>query len=430
MVIAGEASGDTLGAELIAALREQGQWRFFGVGGPRLQQAGLELIYDLTAHAVVGVWEVVQHYPQLRRLFTELLSLAVRRQPDVVILVDYPGFNLRFARALKQYVRRRRPFLNWRPKVVYYVSPQLWAWHESRVHQIARDVDLMLSIFPFEKAWYAARAPQLRVEFIGHPLIDRHSNAASSSAECRAQTGSNAVCEVQPAESKIASSHTPVSKGPPASPHDSAFGIPHSALEGDSALRTPQSPFKLVLLLPGSRARELKKHVEVMVEAALKIEARAKVKWLMVLPNRELEELARTRIAALEKINLQVGGLAEALAKAHLAIASSGTVTMECACFGVPTVVLYRTSWSTYQLGKRFIKVDFIAMPNLLAQEMIYPEFIQHQATPDIIAAEAIDLLQNAPRRAAIKTKLAAVIKSLGEPGAAQRAAQAVMSLF
>jgi lipid-A-disaccharide synthase len=412
MVVAGEASGDTLAAELITALKEHDQWRFFGVGGPRMHAAGVELVYDLTAHAVVGIWEVLTHYPQLRRLFHQLLSLAIARQPDIVILVDYPGFNLRFAAALKNYVRARRgSFLNWRPKLVYYVSPQLWAWHASRVHQIARDVDLLLSIFPFEKSWYASRAPSLRVEFVGHPLIDRYGSLA--------HTGQMAESETVKSRSAIETGKTTAT----------VVGKPTAPRPSESVPSPQPSSLPLVLLLPGSRARELNKHLPVMVAAVRAIEAKVPSRWLMILPNESLVELARPFIAPLGYVKLQPRGLAESLDQAQLAIASSGTVTMECAYFGVPTVVIYRTSWGTYQLAKRFVKVQFIAMPNLLAQEMVYPECLQQAATPDHIATEAIDLLREASRRAVVQQKLAQVIKSLGEPGASRRAAQAVMSL-
>src|SRR2546423_5919382 len=174
MIIAGEASGDMLGAELVKALRrvpacgESGE--FFGAGGPKLAAAGVELAFDLAADAVVGIWEVLKNYGKFKGFFEHLLKLALERKPDAVILIDYPGFNLRFVKAL----RERGAGTGWRPKIIYYVSPQIWAWHESRVHQIARDVDLMLAIFPFEKSWYGERVPKFRVEFVGHPLIDRY----------------------------------------------------------------------------------------------------------------------------------------------------------------------------------------------------------------------------------------------------------------
>jgi lipid-A-disaccharide synthase len=368
MIIAGEASGDTLGAELVKALRSRPGLEaaeFFGAGGAKLAEAGVELAFDLAQHAVVGIIEVLKNYRKFKGFFDELLGLALKRRPDVVILIDYPGFNLRFVKAL----RERSTDTGWRPQTVYYVSPQIWAWHESRVHQIARDVDLLLAIFPFEKAWYAERAPNLRVEFVGHPLVDRY------------------------AEHKY-----------------------------------PLPTQREVLLLPGSRVRELRKHLPVMIEAVREIQGKESILSRMVLPSESLRELAGS-LAPLDGIEIQVSGLAEALGRATVAIASSGTVTMECAYFRVPTVVLYRTSWSTHALGRRFIKVKFLAMPNLLADEAVYPEFIQHEATAENLARAALDLLNNPQRRSVIQTKLDAVIASLGEVGATQRAAKLIAEL-
>ncbi len=369
MIIAGEASGDTLGAELVKALGAREDLKgseFFGAGGPKLAAANVQLAFDLAAHAVVGIWEVIKNYGKFKAFFEELIALALNRKPDVIVLIDYPGFNLRFAKALRQ----RATQTNWRPKIVYYVSPQIWAWHESRVFQIANDVDLMLAIFPFEKAWYRQRVPDFRIEFVGHPLIDRYAG--------------------------------------------------HSFGKGTA---------RELLLLPGSRVREIRKHLPVMVEAVTQLRQSTKFPCRMVLPSDALRKLAG-EVAPVDGIDVQIGGLAEALSRATAAIASSGTVTMECAYFRVPTVVLYRTSWSTHALGRRFIKVKFLAMPNLLANEEIYPEFIQDAATAENLASAALDLMTNEQRRLTLRTKLDSVIASLGEVGASGRAAQFIAELL
>lgn len=361
MLIAGEASGDTLGAELVKALRTEAaeKWSFIGAGGPKMAAAGVELAFDLSAHAVVGIWEVLKNYGKFKRFFEQLLQLAAERKPDLVVLIDYPGFNLRFAKAL-------RSSAAWHPKIVFYVSPQIWAWHESRVHQISRDIDLMLAIFPFEKQWYAERKPDFRVEFVGHPLIDRFASA-----------------------------------------------------------QRPEPAGRTLLLLPGSRERELRKHLPPMLAAAREIGGEI----AMVLPNENLHALARN-LGDLAGINVQIGGLAEALARARVAVASSGTVTMECAYFRVPSVVIYKTSLSTYLLGRRFIRVQFLAMPNLLAGKEIFPELIQGAATAENIARAARELWTNEERRAAVKAALDQVVSSLGEPGASGRAARAILQLL
>jgi len=384
MLIAGEASGDLLAAELVKALKQSPEIRampfppeFFGAGGPRMADAGVELAVNLTRYTVIGLSDSLKKYWQFKRIFDQLFQLATDRKPDVIICVDFSGFNRRFAGAIGKQVRARRgTFLNWDPKIVQYVSPQVWASRPSRAHQLERDVDLLLSIFPFEKEWYARHAPGLRVEFAGHPIVDRY---ASRLDELRARRPSD----------------------------------------------TP-----MLLLLPGSRDSELKRHLPVMLAVAQRIHTQRPVFLRMVLPTERLAELAKPKTTSLPRLDVQVGNLAESLAEATVAIASTGTVTVECAYFGVPTVAIYKAAWSDYLIARQIVRVKHLAMPNLLAGEEIYPEFIQHKATPDNIARAALELLNDSERRSAVKTKLAQVIESLGEPGASRRAARAVLSLL
>ena len=374
MLIAGETSGDLLAAELVSALRAKlPEAKFFGAGGAKMAAAGVELAFDTTQHAatgVPGIGKLLEGW----RLSKQLLALAIARQPDAVIGVDYGFFNLRFGHTIKEYVRNHRPASPpWNPKLVQFVSPQVWASRPKRANRLEADYDLLLSIFPFEKKWYAQRAPKLRVEFVGNPKIELlQSEVARPKPEARAVS--------------------------------------------------PQ-----ILLLPGSRRGELKWHLPPML-AALKIiqkelpAATAK----MILPNDSLVELAKSAGANLE---IQTGDLPDALATADVAIAKTGTVTMECAFFGLPTVTLYKGSWLNYQIARRLVTVKWFTMPNILADEEIYPEFLQNTATPENLARAALDLLQNEARRKQIKSQLANVISSFGEPGAAGRAADAVLSL-
>ena len=384
MLIAGEASGDLLAAELVAALQEKlaadprsaiPKPQFFGAGGAKMATAGVELAFDLTQHSVIGITDALKNYFTFRRLFNQLLALAIERQPDAIIGVDFGGFNLRFGHAVRQYVRDN-PFSKWNPKIVQFVSPQVWASRPGRADLLAADYDLLLSIFPFEKDWYAKRVPKLRVEFVGHPMVDR-------SPESRVQSP-----------------------------------------KSENATPT-------VLLLPGSRKSELQRHLPPML-GALKL-IREKVpsaKAKMVLPDETLKQLADKLSSLPPDMEIQTGNLPQALAEADVAIASTGTVTMECAFFGVPTVTLYKTSWSTYQIAKRIVKVKWLTMPNILADEEIFPEFVQNAATPENIAPAALELLHNEPRRIQIKKRLAEVVSSLGGPGATARAATAILRLF
>jgi lipid-A-disaccharide synthase len=396
MVIAGEASGDMLAAELVRALREEValaeatpstdyqplrtslQPRFFGAGGPRMAAEGVDLAFDMTVHSVVGLSGVFLNLLKFRRLFHQLLRLALERQPDAIVCVDFSGFNRRFARAVRQYTRAHGDwFHNWNPRLIQYVSPQVWASREGRVYQMARDYDLVLSIFPFEKEWYAKRVPQLPIEFVGHPLVDLHGRGRGTREGGR----------------------------------------------GDE--KTP-----LLLLLPGSRPDELRRHLPAITGAWDLIHAKVpNVRARMVLASEALVQQAKT-LRLPVGLAVQAGGLPESLAEADLAIASTGTVTTECAYFGVPTVALYRTSWTNYQIARRIVNVKYLAMPNLLAKEEVFPEFIQAAATPDNLARAALELLRDAPRRGRIKTRLAEIAASLGAPGASCRAAKFIVETF
>ncbi len=373
MLIAGEASGDTLGSELIQALREpcDRQAGFFGVGGPRMQAAGMELIFDFTRNAVFGL-EALTHFWEFHRRFKHLLHLAIERRPDVIVCVDFAGFNRRFAHAVKEHVRGHGAG-GWNPKIVQYVSPQVWASRPSRADKLARDIDLLLAIFPFEKAWYAKRTPQLRVEFVGHPMVDR-------------------------------------------------FGA--KVAPGDRDFRTAPR----IVFLPGSRRSELQRHLPVMSEVLRRIRAEFPGACAVMVLSDRLVEIAR-EIGLPPEFELR-SALAEELAHADLAVAKSGTVTLECAFFRVPSVVMYKTSALTYLIAKSIVRVKWIAMPNILADEEVFPEFVQEQATAERVAGAALELLRDQTRRSRVKSRLDRIAASLGEPGAAGRAAEQILGLF
>ncbi len=397
MVVAGEASGDLLAAELVRALRNELlsatpaasppyqplyatlEPRFFGAGGPRMAAAGVDLAFDMSQHAVVGLWEAIKGLLKFRRFFRSLYALARERQPDVLICVDFGGFNLRFAHALRRYVSTHSDwFHDWQPKLVQYVSPQVWASRPGRAQRIARDYDLLLSTVPFEKDWYAARLPSLKVAWVGHPTVDRYG----------------------------------------------ALSGPHIT-EG-----APGRPAKIVLL-PGSRRGELSRHLPMLAAAAKEIASQYPAEFVIILPSEDLFAFAKSCLGSSDhKIELRAGGLPDVLAQADLALTKSGTITLECAWFGVPAVVFYKTSTLTYLAARSMAKVKYLAMPNLLANEPVYPEFIQGQATAENIARAGLELLRDQSRRALVKQKLAALVKTLGEPGAALRAARAIASLL
>jgi lipid-A-disaccharide synthase len=397
MLIAGEASGDILAAELVREIRRKldaiavpatDDYQplrtnlapvFFGAGGPRMAEAGVELAVDMTRHSVIGLAEALRNLAKFRRIFHQLLRLAQERLPDLIICVDFSGFNRRFAHAIRKCVHgSSHPFANWNPRLVQYVSPQVWASREGRIYKMATAYDLLLVIFPFEKDWYRQRVPRFPVEFVGHPMFDRY---AHLNHPVRSDANGNA-------------------KAP------------------------------LLAILPGSRPGELSRHLPVMLPALETIRQRVpEVRATMVLPAPELVTQARA-MSLPDFLTVQCGGLTDVLPTSTAAIASTGTVTMECAFFGVPTVALYKTSWSTYQIGKRIVKVRYLAMPNILADEPLFPELIQDAATPESIATETIRLLTDTPRREKIRARLREVILSLGGPGASERAARAILRLL
>jgi len=332
--------------------------------------AGAELSLDLTQHAVIGLWEVLRRYLTFRRLFHQLLEECIAARPEVVVGVDYGGFNLRFAAALRQ----RTTNSDWRPKIVQFVSPQVWASRPGRAQRMARTHDLLLSILPFEKRWYEQNAPGLRVEFVGHPLVDRHANTSVES-------------------------------------------IP--------------SEIPRILLLPGSRTAEIERHLPVLLRALHQIQGSLSINAQLVLPRAELAPLARSLGAGLNGApEPEVGGLPDALRRATLALASTGTVTLECAWFGVPTLALYRTSWLTYQIGRRVITVKHLAMPNLLAGDTVMPEFVQGAATPDNLSRAALAWLGDARMLSLARGALRNVVSQLGPPGAPGRVADHILQLL
>jgi len=376
MLIAGDPSGDLAAADLVRALhREFSPWRprFIGAGGPAMRTAGVDLRYELTRHSVIGL-EILRRLADFRRIFTDLLELADADLPDAIIGVDYSGFNLRFAAAVRTRVHRRSgTFHNWNPCLIQYISPQVWASRAGRARRMAQTHDLLLSILPFEPGWFAQHAPRLPVIFVGHPLVDRRQ------------------------------------KVPP-----SVMSLGHSQSRPS------------VVLLPGSRAGELHRHLPVMIPAAATIVRETGAEIRVVVPDEPLRDIAQSYLPQGFPTALQVGRLDEALSQATLALASTGTVTLECAWFGVPTVAMYKTSPLTYYVGRRIITVPYLAMPNLLAQDRLIPELIQHEATHEALASTALELLRDPRRRDSIRNRLLDIARSLGAPGASQRAARAI----
>ncbi len=353
LLSAGEASGDMYAARLATALQRRADLQIFGMGGPQMRAAGVDIVTDYSEVSVVGITEIISHLPSLVRAMRRLVAEAERRKPAFAILTDFPGFHLRLARKLKG-----RGIKN-----IYYICPQFWAWRPWRVRVVRRRFAQALCIFPFEEKFYAdAGVP---VKFIGHPLVGAVHASLDHQAFCREQN-------LDPQE-------------------------------------------KIVTILPGSRAAELRQHLPVLREACLIIHR---------------ESPAQFVLAAAPGVRVVLGQTYNALAAADAAIVSSGTATIEAALLDVPMVVVYRVTPLTALLAKPLVRTPFFSMVNLIAGKRAVPELIQDDFMPARVGAEVLRLLNNQSARASLRHDLAEVRQRLGPPGAVERAADAILRLL
>lgn len=356
LVIAGEHSGDEHAARLVRELRaQQPTLAIAALGGPQLAAAGAQLLHDMTASSVVGLVEVLKNYPFFKALFAETLRWIDVHRPRVVCLVDYPGFNLRLAKALRE--RRLSVKGGGKIKTLFYISPQIWAWKAGRRFTMAHDLDAMAVIFPFEPKHYADTA--LPVEFVGHPFV--------------------AADYVSP--------------------------VRYDA-------RAP------VLLLPGSRKQAVGRIFPVLLagfEAFGREHPDARA--LVLYPSEEirgvLEEKLARRPSARDRVQLRRTG--EPIA-ASAVLTSSGTMSMHCALAGIPGAVAYRANSLTYLLGRMLVKVPYLGIANLLLGDSMYPEYIQGAATPQALAAELRASVGDPARRARTAAQAAKLRELLSVP--------------
>ena len=377
MIVAGEASGDAHGAALVQALRAaapQAQLDFFGATGPLLRTAGVDSIVRSDDLGILGLVEIGGALPKFWQAFKLLKRAAIERKPDAVILVDWPDFNLKLARAL-----HRRGL-----KVIYYISPQLWAWRSYRARNIRRDVDLLLSILPFEKDWFAERGID-HVEFVGHPLA----------GEVQARYGRAEFCRQTKLDSRL----------------------------------------PIISLLPGSRRQEVGRILPPMLEAAALIsDRRPEVQFVVVVaPSRsadEVRDIVRTQRATPlplpSCLHIVAGQSREALAAADVAAIASGTATLEAALLGTPMVIVYKESTINWHTLGRLITTDHYGLVNLVAGERVATELMQDDLNGERLANELL-LLLDEKRNENARQRLHEVAHQLGEGGASQRAAGVVM---
>jgi len=359
--VAGEVSADNHGAALMRSLLAlDPEMEFIGRGGPQMQQvAGAQFKNWIGDAAVLGLWEVLRKYGYFREQFRQTLNEINESKPDAVVLIDYPGFNLRLARALRRQSQRY--------KTIYYISPQVWAWNRGRIKKMARFIDLVLCIFPFETDLYAASG--LRAVFVGHPMIER--------------------------------------------------------LERQK-IGTHRDP-NLVGLFPGSRSREVRKIFPVMIEAARRLlQLNSTLRFQAAAASEELARKMSEQLADRQAIEIAVGQTAAIMQRSSVGIVASGSATLEAAYFGMPFVLIYKVAWPTYVVARLVVNVDFLGMPNLLAGKEVVPEFIQHEAKPDAIVKDVRLLMEDSPARDRMISDFDAIISKLGGTGASERAAQAV----
>jgi lipid-A-disaccharide synthase len=366
-LVAGEVSADNHGAALMRSLRElYPELNFVGRGGPRMQQiAGVQFRNWIEEAAVLGLWEVLRKYGYFRAQFHRTLGVIAVSKPDAVVLIDYPGFNLRLARAI------RRQSQSW--KTIYYISPQVWAWNLGRIEKMARFIDLVLCIFPFEANLYSESG--LRAVFVGHPMIES--------------------LETQRVETE----------------------------------RDPN----LIGLFPGSRLREVRKIFPVLIEATrLLLQAKPTLRFQVAAASeslaREMSGMLRNHQSEDRKaIEITVGQTSALMQQAWAGIVASGSATLEAAYFRMPFVLIYKVAWPTYVAARIVVNVDYLGMPNLLADKQVVPEFIQHEAKADAIVKALQLLMKDGSLRDKMISEFDAIVGKLGGSGASHRAAEAIL---
>lgn len=369
-LISGEVSGDTHGAELMHAIQsELGEVEFFGAGGPEMRQAGGQHVRDwLEKAAVMGVVEVLKHYRWFKKQFHSMLDELKQIQPDALILIDYPGFNLRMAKA----VREKFPAT----KIIYYVSPQVWAWNKGRIPKMAAILDKMLCILPFEKPLYENSG--LSTTFVGHPIVD------------------------ELVENKI------------------------------DVIRDKN----LIGLFPGSREREISRLFPVMVDAARRMRnENENLRFQAPAASEKLAELMQ-KIIDKSKITddyIQItsranGGSHKLMQQAHCGVIASGTATLEAAWYGLPYCLVYKIAFPTYLLGKMLVKIDHIGLVNILAGKKVVDEFIQGEADPVHIKEALEKFITDSVHTEKVKKEMAEAVSQLGDPGCHLRAAKEVIA--
>ncbi|MDH5182918.1 MAG: lipid-A-disaccharide synthase [Gammaproteobacteria bacterium] len=371
MIVAGEASGDLHAANFVkSALAINPDLNFYGIAGARMQAAGVEAVHDAAELAVMGLIEPLLNYRKLSGVLSHMKQMVRDDKPDLLVLIDYPGFNLRLAETAKACG----------VKVLFYVSPQVWAWRQGRVKKIGERIDMMAVIFPFETEFYERF--QIPVRYVGHPLVD----------------------EVRTTMSKEA-----------AQQH---FGL-------DASRRT-------VGLFPGSRRGEVKRLLPIMLKAAKQLkQSHPELQFILPVASSLKPEMIQPCLDAVDVEVITVEGQSYDVAQTCDAImTASGTATLEIAMLGIPMAITYKVAWLTWIIVEHMIKIPHIGLANIVAGEEVAKEYVQNAATPEALSREIGHILDDADYAATMREKLAEVKRRLGEGGGSENLARLALEML
>jgi lipid-A-disaccharide synthase len=372
-IIAGEASGELHGSNLVKEIKRfKPETKFFGIGGDKMQNEGVETLYHIRQMSFLGFVEIIKHIPFIKKVFRDIEAKIFEKKPDALILIDYPGFNLRLAEKV-------RKILGKKIKIIYYISPQIWAWGKGRVKKIAQLIDKMIVVFPFEEEIY--KKAGVDVTFVGHPILEALK-----------------------------------------------FNIDKTSFLKQNNLDEDK---QLLGLLPGSRLQELNALFPVMIETYKRIKEKLSNFQVVVgvAPTIDVEAYKKF-LPSNSDIKLLQNSTYGVMKYSNLVIVASGTATLETACWGTPMIVVYKVSNISWYLGRMLVSIKNIALPNIIAGETIVPEILQHNVNVQRLTEEVLKILQDDKLYSEIKNKLSSVKSKLGEIGASKRAAEIIVNLL
>lgn len=372
LVIAGEASGDLHGASLIRELKKlDSSLKIFGIGGDKMKAEGMELIYHIDKMAFLGFVEVIKHLPFIKKVQRELIEEVKKRKVNEAILIDYPGFNLSIAKKLKT--------LEPKPRLVYYITPQVWAWGKGRVNKIRELFKKVLVVFPFEEKFFKEK--NVNAEFVGHPLIQE-----IDEYDFKSRNLLDKKFDLDPAK-------------------------------------------EILLVLPGSRKQEVKSIFPEAIKAAIKLADELDMQIVVACSN-NLDEKVFNEFTNHKYFKVIKDHTYDLLKHAKFGIVKSGTSTLEAGLMELPMVIVYKTSWLTFTIGKSLVKIKNIGMANIVLNEQVVPELIQSEASAEKIYDEAKNILSDEDMLNNIKLRLSRIKKILGDKDAPKNSAKIIYSLI